>query len=254
MSFRSYFWGDAPLPPPLERALQVVLDPAAGDQRWSALLVLLNSESPVARGVGLDQFTMFSGQSRQGTLRPGEVVRASARAAALRELATAPLESRAAGEVAMKGPNHASAFYALWHVGDPQDAPVLARALAVNDNPAVLEIGIRAAGSAIREQPSPDRSLLALLTTFASDQARSAEVRSAALAALAESPSPESALSLLAGLDDLNLEISAASAELLLERDRDRYLQRVSDRVARWPSDVRSARADVVRDLLESNE
>jgi hypothetical protein len=59
------------------------------------------------------------------------------------------------------------------------------------------------------------------------------------------------ARALLTGLDDSDLDISAASAELLLERDNERYRERVADRVARWP-DVRHTRADVMRDLLAS--
>jgi hypothetical protein len=48
MSFRSYFWTHAPLPLELEQALAVVVDPAAVDGWWLALLEALQHGAAIS--------------------------------------------------------------------------------------------------------------------------------------------------------------------------------------------------------------
>jgi hypothetical protein len=250
MQFRSYFWGDVTLSPAMERSLAMVIGGPTAADRGAALRHLLESDSQAARGVGLDQFTLLNVQARLGTLDLEEAVRTAARTAALRALAEPPLVP-AAETGTHPGANHASAFYALWFLGTIPDASLLTRALAATRDAAVLELGIRAAGSSLRDDPQPHRPLLDLLLGIASDSASEPEVRDAALSALGECPTPEADSALLVGLADVDLDVSAAAGEILLERDRARHLDAVAARAAQWPSDAPHARIDVVRDLLD---
>src|SRR6266545_5990494 len=116
MSPYSYFWNGAMLSDRDQTSLERLEDGSLGiADRRAALLALLGSDSPVARGTAMDRFNQSVAHLRQGAepLVDDEEIRRAVRACALHELQAPPYERLDENASPRRGANHASALNVL---------------------------------------------------------------------------------------------------------------------------------------------
>lgn len=239
MRFHSFFWDGASLSPELERAVDTLnRGRAPSAERQRLLRELLDSDTVAARGIALDHYSLAQAEARQGDVdrefldAVGDAVRECAR----RELASPPYHRLDGGEP-QRGANHASAFYAMWHLATAADAQRLADALLANDDPAVLEYGLTAAETALFHAEAGAPYLAAVLHRLATSSSLTPELRAGAIVALAASHDDTVVPWLEAALEDRDLAVSGAAACALLNRDPGRFRARIASLAASWPTE-----------------
>ncbi len=229
----SYCWWECQVPAELQSHVDVLDRHCAPEEALVAMRALLASDSTVARCMALDLFTRCEGQ-RQGDNLLAGVLHDEALAAVLRELREPP--SEIPGSLPERGANHYSAMYAMWHVSDPSDPPLLARALEANkDEEAVLGMGIQAANERIRMEQHPDPSLVAFLHEYLRRPGADPRTQADALDALASHAGAAGEALLRESLDHPVLAIAATAALLLLQRTPDEYRERIAALSETWP-------------------
>jgi hypothetical protein len=241
MTFDSYHWYNSrTATPQLEAARKAV---ATGDRM--AFELLLRSGDPVAVGIAFDQFHYADAATRHGTSSPFEAyshdVVAQARAVLQAEPSPRCVEAE-------PGANHASALLALMNLAEPEDAPLIARALE-KTHTANLRVAAAYAGSTALEKSSlPDERLIAELDRLAHDDSAGLDERQTALSALGRTPAKSAADALLRALALPEISLQAIGALHLLDRDPG-YRDRIVEVARTWPEDAPYP-AYEVRDLL----
>lgn len=254
MSFHSYFWSGAALDPNLAAALERFLArEATPDEKLQAFEMLLDSGSTPAHGIALDQYTFAQGQGRMGDVDLLAPLAPRVRACLVAELQAPPFVRPEPGARPRAGANHASAFYAMWHLASADDGPLVARALAANTDPDVLRWGVKAAEVVLDGEPVLEVQLAGELRRLVSTHEMPAEVRAGAITALGVCASEDVVPWLLDALREPALHVAAAAARCLLERDAERFRGKVAPFAAAWPTAEESVPYDVteVRHLLD---
>lgn len=254
MPFQSFRWEHAEVLNEEMELLERLHDsehPAA--QRKSILIQLLDSASPAARGIAFDLYSRISANLRQGD-HPmiDSSLNAIVRAAALRELRNPPSEAGEQDSQPRAGANHASALNALLFCVAPEDADLIARALSNEADEQVVEMGIDTAARVLRDAPAHAALVSALLHIA---QRKNLPPRARGDAILAVGGVAEDSIEpiLTEALADPVLEISAAAAEALLERNPKRHRLTVATTAAGWPTGANlPLSVDEVRRLLTS--
>jgi hypothetical protein len=183
-----------------------------------------------------------------------DAVEPSIRACAVQELAAPPYLRSEANAKPRLGANHGSAFYAMWALVTRDDGPLIALALAKNEDPSVLWYGIKAASGAIYRQRDIDPGLAEMLRLLATNPSQDAKVRATAIGAVSTSSSDKFTPWLLSTLADPALVVSAAAARTLLELDKPRFRAIVEPVAATWPPDSEAPYdATETRRLLEDD-
>lgn len=245
MTFDSYYWGDARVAgAELERARQRLA--AAGER--AAFAVLLRSGDPVAVGVALDQYHHAEALTRHGGASPFEEHTDEVVARAREALRGPPSGPELGAE---PGANHASALGALMNLAGPEDAALIADALARTRTGNLRFAASLAAGTALERSPSPDERLVAALEEIALNAAAHRDERSGAVSALgcARSAAATAALLRVTLVPEVGLQASAALH--LLDRDLRAHRAHVEALVRAWPEDPPYPAGDVL-ELLAS--
>lgn len=239
MPFHSFFWAGAELPAHVQELVDRIVHGAGSEAaRRATLSALLASDSVAARGIALDHYSSLQAQARHGSVNDDllDAIGPEVRACALRELAAPPHIRSEPSASPARGANHASAFYALWHLATPEDGEAIASAMAVNDDPTVLEYALGAATKATLGAASVAPRLAEALHSVMTSPSLSLALREPAVRTLGGSRDEHVIPWLEAAVEDPALEISAAAAWALLDRDRERFRNVVEDRVATWPT------------------
>jgi hypothetical protein len=239
VSFHSFFWEGARLPADVQEVVDRLVQGAGSEiARRATLSALLASDSVAARGIAFDHYSSLQAQARHGSVNDEllEAIGPEVRACALRELAAPPHVCSEPGTSLARGANHASAFYALWHLATPADGEAIASAMAVNDDPTVLEYALGAAAKATRGAASVAPQLAEALHRVMTSPSLSLALRERAVRALGGSRDDHVIPWLEAAIENPALEISAAAAWALLDRDAERFRNAVETRVAMWPT------------------
>ena len=206
--------------------------PDPPDQRF-ALALLLTSTSPVARRVALDLFSSAHRDSRQGGLRSpygSTWLPRAVRACAVRELAADPDTSRGYGS----DPNRYEAVYALWFCYQDDDAPLVARVLATEDDPEIIDMCLGVVDLVFHADPHFDGGLLDTLRRIATDTGLDHRIRMGAIRYASGSASERAVSWLVAALDNGDQRIVASAAQALLFRDRERFAARIAPLLEDW--------------------
>lgn len=254
MSFHSYFWIGAELAPPLaaelERFLSRKTQPA---DRLHAFAALLASDSTPARGIALDQYTFSRSQERMGGTDLLARLAPRVRECLVLELQAAPFIRPEPNANPRIGANHASALYAMWHLARADDGPLVARVLAANSEPEVLQLGVKAAEIVLDGELVLDAQLAVELRRLVDQRELPAQVRAGAITALGVCASEEVVPWLLDALNEPDLHVAAAAARCLLERAPERFREQVALVAAAWVTDEKPGPYDAiaVRELLE---
>jgi hypothetical protein len=254
MSFHSYFWNGAALDSTLAAALERFLaHESRPDERLQAFEMLLDSDSTPARGIALDQYTFAQGQGRMGGVDLLARVAPRVRERLVSELQAPPFVRPEPDAHPHVGANHASAFYAMWHHARAEDGPLVARALAANSEPDVLQWGVKAAEVVLDGEPVLEAQLASELRRLVNAHELPAEVRAGAITALGVCASEDVVPWLLDALRDPELRVAAAAARCLLERAPERFRGQITPFAATWPTSEESVPYDVtaVRELLD---
>lgn len=254
MSFHSYFWTGVELPPALAAELERFLArEAQPDDRLHAFDALLASDSTPARGIALDQYTCSQGQERMGGGNLLARVEPRVRECLVAELQALPFVRAEPDAHPRVGANHASAFYAMWHLARPEDGPLVARALAANSDPEVLQCGMKAAEVVLDGEIMLEAQLAGELRRLVAQRELPADVRAGAITALGVCASDQVVPWLLDALNEPALRVAAAAARCLLERAPERFREQVAPFAAAWPTGEEPVPYDViaVRQLLE---
>lgn len=193
--------------------------------RFSARLA--SDDIDVVRGA-LDDYLQAQADTRWGAENPYLPLDAELRFAA-RDVLGLPAS----------GHSHERALTVLWHLANEEDADRIADILDDAPAPAVREMALLAAGTALAAGGEPDRRLLDLIITRALDDSLDADDRIEALRALDDLGSPE-VEDVFVGVtesSDLELQVFAAghlAMPLPLRKHRARL-----DRIANsWPEEA----------------
>lgn len=238
MSPYSYFWNGAQLLQRDRALLERLDDTTLGiADRRSALLLLLDSDDPVARGTAMDRFNQSIAHLRHGDqpLSDDDEVRRAVRTCALRELRASPFERTDEGASPRCGANHASALNVLHKGAEAEDAPLVARALELNTDEQVIAEGVKAAEPVLRGEDPANPDLVRMLRMISARPDLPHEIRADAIAAVGGAADGAVVAILLEALGSSELAISAAAARALLERDLDRHRAQVAEVSAEWP-------------------
>lgn len=199
-----------------------------------AFTTLLHSGNTVAEGIALDHFQYSGALRRFGSTSVLERCEEDALAVARKLLREPP----STGE-SFEGANHASALNAMMNLAQPEDADLIADALALTVNVDVRSAGCRAAGAALwsSEQPSP--RLLDALAAIAFDVDLYIDDRTEAVSAIGNADCPEATALLIRATESAELELQTQAANELIHRGRlsahREFLQRLA---ATWPEDA----------------
>jgi hypothetical protein len=230
--FHSFHWQGCTLDDPaLSRALDELMNPSGA--YLQAFTTLLQSGNTVAEGIALDHFQYSGSLRRFGSTSVLEGCEQDALAVARKLLREPP----STGE-SFEGANHASALNAMMNLAQPEDADLIADALALTVNVDVRSAGCRAAGAALwsSEQPSP--RLLDALAAIAFDDELYIDDRTEAVSAIGDADCPEATALLIRATESTKLELQTHAANELTKRGRLSahrvMLQRLA---ATWPED-----------------
>jgi hypothetical protein len=246
MTFDSYYWhGARTASANLERAREQLAEGCD----VAAFALLLRSADQVAVGIAMDQFHYAEAMMRHGSAN-GFAAYADEVAARAREVLREPPSGPDLG--AEPGANHASAFGALMNMAEPDDAGLIADALASAGTGNLRFAASLAATSALDKSASPDGRLIAELERLVLDADAGNDERTAALAAItaARSAAGTAALITVTGLADVRMQATAALQ--LLDRDPLAHRARVAELVRGWPKDAPYP-ANEVLELLAAN-
>lgn len=135
--------------------------------------------------------------------------------------------------------SHESALTMLWHLGEEQDADLIADALEGASDPGVREMALRAAGNVLQQGAQPSRRLLDLLTAMVLDEGLDVRERREALRAFADLDleEVEELLVSLGESSDPELRVNATYwlvRPLRLPHHRDRVRRLLNS----WPADA----------------
>ena len=145
-----------------------------------------------------------------------------------------------------------SALDALWFSAVPADAELIARVLVEDADERVLEMGVETAARALRDAPA-HAALVSALLHIAQRQDLSSYKRAEAILAIGGAAGDTTEPILTKALSDPVLEISAAAAWALLDRDLERHRSAVAKTAAGWPTGTAlPLSVDEVRRLLTS--
>jgi len=245
MTFDSYHWHNSrAATPELEAARKAA---ATGDV--TAFERLLRSGDPIAVGIALDQFHYADAAMRHGTSNPFEPYSEEIVAQARATLRAEP-SLRSPGTEA--GANHASALLALMNLAEPEDAPLIARALEKTHTTNLRVAAAYAGSTALEKSSSPDEGLIAELDRLVHDDAAGIDERQTALSALGRTPADSAVGALLRALGLPELSLQAIAALHLLDRDQPRHRARVEEATRTWPEDAPYPAYEVLDLLAES--
>jgi hypothetical protein len=231
MSFDSYHWRRATLgTPELERARALV----STTHDRASFELLLRSDDTAAVGIALDQYQYGEASSRWGTPNPFAEHSAEVAARARTVLREPPsLE----GDQAHAGANHASALNALSNLIAPEDADIVAHALAHAQTADLRGAATAAAGRVLEQASNLSAPLIAALEKMIFDDALAPGERIDALSSLACGSSALVTDVLLRVLETPDVKLQAHAALHLLERGQGVHRPAV-ERVARtWPAE-----------------
>ncbi len=235
MTFHSYFWIGSKLEPADEQALAQFQDTKNPvHELHDALATLLDSDSVPAQCIALDQYSYLQGQGRFGPVDWLDPLESRMRACMLLQLDAPPYVRTEPGADPHIGANHASGFFAMWHLANEGDGPRVTKALARNSDPQVLELGVKAAEIMLDGEELLDEELSSVLHGLWRDGSQSSTVRAGALIALGVCANERVVPWLMNGLEEDDLTVSAAAARTLLERDLERFREYVVPIVGRW--------------------
>lgn len=233
--FKSFYWKGEELPPDDRLLLeQLEGETFSVAQPRTALIRMLRSDSVVTRGIALDFYCMHIANARYG-VEPmiDDAVEEAVRAAAIRELGQPPYVRTDATARPLRGANYASALAALANNGDPADASLLARVLREDNDQLVIQEGVRAAQSVLRDEP-PHPELGAVLREIIGRSDLDPEIRADAVTAVGATAGDTAIPWLMEALAASELAVSASAARSLLERDFKRYRRVVEPVAAAW--------------------
>ena len=245
MTFDSYYWGHARVASAeLERARQRVAE--ASDR--AAFAVLLRSGDPVAIGIALDQYHYAEALTRHGLSSPFED-HTDEVAARARDALRGPPSGPDLG--AEPGANHASALGALMNLAEPEDAALVAGALAQTRTPNLRCAAFLAAGTVLERSFSPDEALVAALQEIVLDAAAELGERRDALSALGHAQSAAATAALLRATLEPDVGLQASAALRLLDRDLRAHRAHVEALVRAWPDPPPYPAGDVLELLAD---
>lgn len=234
--FQSYYWTDAELSSTATRHVGTLADPNSSEEAIvTAFTALLGADDTVTRCVGLDWYSFTRSQGRHGGDEEAQLAALApdVRRVALEELARQPSTAQGA---AVNGANHGSAFTALGYVARRSDADVVAHALNLNEDPAVLGAGTFAATGMVHRQAAMPPTLVAALDRILHLENLPLRTRIGALETAALSRDPVVVRWLLDALESPDVVMSAAAGRQLLRRDKAAHRERVGAIAASWPA------------------
>lgn len=208
------------------------------EERKVVLVELLDAASPAARGLAFDFYSLTCANLRHGDnpmIDPS--INATFHTAALRELANAPSEAGESGRRPRPGANHVSALNALRFTAVAADAEPIARVLGEEADEHVLEFGLWPAVHALRDAPA-HAGLVSALLRIVRRPDLAPRTRDDAFLAIAGATGDTVEPILTEALSDPVLEISAAAARALLDRDPRRHRSAVAAAAASWPTEA----------------
>ncbi len=243
--FHSFHWHGSELADAeLDRALDELTSPTERDAYLRAFSSMLHSGNTVAAGIALDHFQYSGALTRFGGESALEQYEAEALAVA-RELLRLPPTPE--DDVTFEGANHASALNAMMNLAQPQDAGLIADALALASDVNVRSAAYRAAGAALYTSAEPSPQLLAALASVAFDERLDMSERTEALTHIGDADSPEAVALLIRATEAAEVDLQTQGAFSLLSHGRlPAHRARLERLAATWPKDAGS-RADEVR-------
>lgn len=188
----------------------------------------------------LDDYQTAQANTRWGVENPYEPLADDVRRAARRLLG--PDRS---------GRERSIALTMLWHLGEAEDAGLVADVLEGAVDEEVWEMALLAAGTVFAQGEEPDRRLFELIAAMALDEGLEVRERRNAMRALAdlEVPEVEELILRLSESPELELQVCAAVC-LGSPRQVRRHRALLQRLVASWPADARGE-AQIVREALE---
>jgi hypothetical protein len=241
--FHSFFWQDETLDDPVLAAAHAeLMSPSGAAAYRHAFRTLLHSGHPMAVGVALDHFQHADALSRFGGTSTLERDTAE-----VLEVARGRLRQPASPG----GASHASALNAMMNLALPEDADLIADALAAATDYNVRLAATMAGDNALRLAEGPLPRLVEELGKVAFDDSLDPDERADALRALYPHNGPEAIALLLRAARSGVLELEIRAAWTLIGDDA--YVDLVRGVVAGWPEDARYP-ASEVRDLLVEHD
>jgi len=247
MTFDSYHWRKATLgTPELERARALV----STTHDRASFELLLRSNDIAAVGIALDQYQHGEATSRWGTANPFADHSAEV-AARAREILREPPSP--ASHQTHAGANHASALNALTNLIEPDDAELVAQALARASTADLRCAATIAAGRAFEKMSDPNGQLIVALERMVFDDILTPGERVDALNSLARASSALVTDILLRVLRLPDVKLQAHAAVHLLDREQGAHRAAVEAAAQAWPADPPYP-ANEVFDALEEAE
>jgi len=188
----------------------------------------------------LDEYQTAQATTRWGVDNPYEPLADEVRRAALRLLG--PDRSERERSIALT---------MLWHLGEAEDAGVIADVLESAADEEVREMALLAAGTALAQGDEPDRRLFELVAGTVLDAGLEVRERRNAMHALADLGFPEVEELILRLSESPELELQVCAAVCLGSPQQVRRHRALLERlVASWPPDA-GGEAQIVREALE---
>jgi hypothetical protein len=149
------------------------------------------------------------------------------------------------------GRERSIALTMLWHLGEADDAGLVADVLEGAVDEEVREMALFAAGTVFTQSEEPDRRLFELIAAMALDEGLEVRERRNAMRALADLEVPEVAELILRLSESPELELQVCAAVCLGSPRQVRRHRALLERlVASWPADA-GGEAQIVREALE---
>ncbi|MBL1097000.1 hypothetical protein [Streptomyces coffeae] len=240
--FHSFHWQDCELGDAgLNRALDELMAPTERSAYLRAFRTLLHSENTVAAGIALDHFQYSGALTRWGRESALDLHEADALTVARKLLRQPPMAN---------GANHASALNAMMNIAQPEDADLIADALALATDVNVRSAACTAAGAALYGSEEPSLRLLTALGDLVFDEHLDIRERAQALSNVGDADCPEAIALLVRATESTELDLQVQGAIELTTRGRlPAHRERLERLVAAWPADAGSQANDVRKAL-----
>ncbi len=235
----SIHWTEVTLSAPEQAILQSLNKGfRSGSPEWcDSMMVLLNHESTIIRGIALDSYAYYEGPNQRlgDWYEPTEETTQLVRSCALSELNKPAFKHKDA-----QGMNHASALYALW-IGDCweiSDRELIAKILKAHPGDETIQsLGLSLARVIFDYEEEPCLNLISIVQQIAIDPRSSISLKCEAIRARSYSITPGKEEWLENQLNDESWEIKTRALHLLLENNIEKYHSDANDLLNNWQGD-----------------